>query len=115
MVRFLHNGLIVAPTERYYHEPLVPEHYTTEAALILLHLFSPAPVMDDSDNPSFQQMLWGLAIMQTVRQGLLKKDEDDRQWEPEAALERIYNELLEEYNQRSVNAVLEVIARQRVI
>jgi hypothetical protein len=115
MVRFLHKGLIVAPTERYYHETLVPESYTTEAALILLHLFSPAPLMDDSDNPSFQQMLWGLAIMQTVRQGLLKKDEDDRQWEPEAAFERIYNELLEEYSQRSVDAVREVIARLRVI
>jgi hypothetical protein len=115
MVRFLHNGLLVTPAERYYHETLVPENYTTEAALILLHLFSPAPLMDDSDNPSFQQILWGLAIMQTVRQGLLKKDEDDRRWEPEAAFEHIYNELLEEYSQRSVDAVREVIARLRVI
>jgi hypothetical protein len=115
MVRFLHNGLLVTSTERYYHETLVPENYTTEAALILLHLFSPVPVMDDSDDPSFQQMLWGLAIMQTVREGLLKRDEDDRQWEPEAAFERIYNELLEEYSQRTGDAVREVIARLRVI
>src|SRR5258708_33212129 len=103
MVRFLHKGLLVAPTVRYYHETLVPENYTTEAALILLHLFSPAPVMDDSDNPSFQQMLWGLAIMQTFRQVLLKKDEDERQWEPERTFKRQYNELLQEYSQRSVD------------
>ncbi|HYL44791.1 MAG TPA: hypothetical protein VEU97_15520 [Ktedonobacteraceae bacterium] len=115
MVRFLHKGLLVTPAERYYHETLVPENYTTEAALILLHLFSPAPVMNDSDSPSFQQMLWGLAIMQTVRQGLLKKDEQDKQWGPEAAFDGIYNELLEEYSQRKADAVREVTARLRVI
>ncbi len=115
MVRFYHKGLLVTSADRHYQVTLVPENYTTEAALILLPLFPGAPVADDSDTTSLQQLLWGLAVMQTVSVGLAHEDKGDTDWEPEVAFERIYNELIEEYSQRETDATREVIARLRVV
>jgi hypothetical protein len=114
MVRFLHSGLLVNPADRYYQVTLVPENYPTEVALILLYLLSPERVQDESDRAELQQMLWGLAILQTLREGLSKKDGEAANWDPQAACARMSDELRLVYAARSTGATREVSERLRL-
>jgi hypothetical protein len=102
MVRLLYPGWPNQLVKRHYEETLVPENYETEIALILSQLAATAPadagVGDDEPEHSFlKQLLWILAIMRTVQEGLTTLDEESEEalhWEPETAFEHIYGELV---------------------
>lgn len=118
MVRLIYNNLLVSTDIRYYQQALVPENHETEAALILLHLFSTVPVLDEdeTDNASVLQFIWLLAVMKTVKEGLTREDEEgDTRWEPGSAFGRIHNELAAKYSKLKEDAPDKLIAGFREI
>ncbi len=115
MVRLIHKGLLTRTDRPNYEITLVPENYETEVGLILLHLFSTAPLLDDIGHTALKQFLWGLAIMKTLKEGLLQKDRADMQWEPEDAFAHICNELNAESSKLKEDTIDEFIAELRVI
>lgn len=90
MVRYLYKGLLIGSDQRYYQVILVPENYETEAALMLLHLHSGE---QDEMHPVYRQMLWGLAVLRTLRAGFEQLDEGQSHWDPENAFARIYRDV----------------------
>jgi hypothetical protein len=90
MVRYLYKGLLIGSDQRYFQVILVPENYETEAALMLLHLYSGE---QEELHPVYRQMLWGLAVLRTIREGLERLDEGQSHWDPESAFARIYRDV----------------------
>jgi hypothetical protein len=88
MVRYLYKGLLIDTDQRYYQVTLVPENYETEVALLLLYLSS-GP--QESLHTAYRQMLWGLALLRTIQEGLEQLDGGDARWDPESAFARIYH------------------------
>ena len=115
MVRLIHKGLLTYTDRPNYEITLVPENYETEVALILLHLFSTATLLDDIGHTALKQFLWGLAIMKTVQEGLSRKDGGNMQWGPEDAFASIHNELDAEFSNLTEDTIDEFIAELRVI
>jgi hypothetical protein len=118
MVRIIYDNVLVYTDIRHYQQALVPENHETEAALILLHLFSTAPALDEdgTDNAAHMQFLWLLVVMQTVKEGLTREDEEgDTRWEPESAFGPIHNGLAAKYSKLTEDATDKLIARFREI
>ncbi len=118
MVRLIYNNLLVYTDIRHYQQTLVPENHETDVALILLHLFSTMPVLDEdgTDNAPVRQFIWLLVVMKTVKEGLTRVDEEgDTRWEPESAFGRINNELAMKYSKITEDAPDKLIAGFREI
>jgi hypothetical protein len=118
MVRLIYNNVLVYTDIRHYQQTLVPENYETETALILLHLFSTVPTLDEdeTDNAALMQFMWLLVVMKTVKEGLTSEDGGgDTRWEPESAFGRIANELAARYSKLSEDASDKLIAGFREI
>jgi hypothetical protein len=102
MVRLLYPGWPNQLVKRHFEEMLVPENYETEIALILSQLAATAPADagvgdDEPEHRLLKQLLWILAIMRTVQEGLTTLDEENEEalhWEPETTFEHIYGELV---------------------
>lgn len=102
MVRFLYHGWPDHLVKRHYEEALVPENYETEIAMILSQLAATAPAdagegVDGPEHWFLRQLLWLLAIIRTVQDGLTLLDEENEEaalWDPEMAFRRIYGELI---------------------
>ncbi len=114
MVRIIHRNRLVHTDIRDYQVTLVPENYETEAALILLHLFSISQTYHE-DNPgfttSFMQFLWLLIVIKTVKEGLTRGEgEEDTTWEPESAFGRTRDELAMEYSKFAGDKTGRIIA-----
>jgi hypothetical protein len=79
MVKILRRNRMVLSDIRDYQVTLVPENYETEVALILLHIQSASKHVygDHADMASFMQFLWLLSVMRTVKEGLLRWDDED--------------------------------------
>jgi hypothetical protein len=104
MVRFIHKGLPDHMELQHYQITLVPENYETEAALILLHLVHENSVTEDISDRPLKQLLWGLAIMKTIVEGLVREG-TDIQWEPVSAFRRIRNELSTKFRKRTKDTI----------
>ena len=118
MVRVIYDNVLVHTDIRHYQQALVPENHETEAALILLHLFSTIPALgeDETGNASIMQFIWLLAVMKTVKEGLTREEEEgDTRWEPESAFGRVHNELTAKFSKLSEGAPDKLIAGFREI
>ena len=117
IVRIIYDNVLVYTDIRHYQQALVPENHETEAALILLHLFSTASALDeDGTDAAHMQFLWLLVVMQTVKEGLPREDEEgDPRWEPESAFGRIHNELAAKHSKLTEDVPEKLIARFREI
>jgi hypothetical protein len=118
MVRIIYDNVLVYTDIRHYQQALVPENHETEAALILLHLFSAAPALDEdeTDHATHMQFLWLLVAMKTVQEGLMREDGgEDTRWEPESAFGRIHNEQAAKYSKLTEDTPDKLIAGFREI
>jgi hypothetical protein len=118
MVRFIHNGLPGSGGSRNYRVVLVPENYETDVALLLLYLAATASRLDEAlttTSTSLKQYLWLLTIMQAVREGITRNEEEGIQWEPEVAFDTISDQLAGQYNSATEEAVAIIIAAFRAI
>ncbi len=93
MVRYLHKGLLISPDQQYYQEVLIPENYETEVALLLLYISSSS---DENMHTVSRQMLWGLALLKTLQEGLENLHDGDSDWDPEAAFRHNYYNIVGE-------------------
>jgi hypothetical protein len=93
MAQLLYEGLLVHTDEPRYQVTLVPEDSVTEVALMLLYLAFTAPKADDPADRPLKQLLWLLAILQTVQEALSGNDEQMSHWEPDVAFARIYTDV----------------------
>jgi hypothetical protein len=118
MVKILRRNRMVYSDIRDYQVTLVPENYETEVALILLHLQSASKHVygDHADMASFKQFLWQLNVMRTVKEGLLREDdEDDISWDPESAFKQIHDNLTIEFKEHTSDETDTMIAEFREI
>lgn len=115
MVRFIHNGLPGSGENRNYRVVLVPENYETDAALLLLYLAATASILDEAPTTTIKQYLWLLTIMQTVREGITRNEEEGIQWEPEVAFHTIYEQLTGQYHTTTEETTDGIIAAFRAI
>jgi hypothetical protein len=119
MVRIMHRNRMLHTDIRDYQVTLVPENYETEVALILLHLQTASQrYYEDHAGllTSFIQFLWLLNAMRTVKEGLTRgDDEENTNWEPEAAFWRIRDSLAIEYSEHATEDVSGMIAEFREI
>ncbi|MBV9229668.1 MAG: hypothetical protein JOZ18_10180 [Chloroflexi bacterium] len=88
IVHFLYKGLLISTDQPYYQEMLIPENYETEVALLLSYL-SPDP--EEHISTLSKQMLWGLALLKTLQEGLANLEGGDAYWDPETAFRRIHH------------------------
>jgi hypothetical protein len=117
MAQIIYRNRLVHTDIRDYQVTLVPENYETEVALILLHLQAVSHTYHE-DNfgfmTSFMQFLWLLIVIRTVKEGLTRGDEEeDTKWEPEAAFERIREQLAAEYTERAKDETGRIISEFR--
>ncbi|MHB8596444.1 MAG: hypothetical protein ACYDER_06495 [Ktedonobacteraceae bacterium] len=115
MVRFIHHGLPGSIPGRNYRVVLVPENYETDAALLLLYLASTASILDETPSISLKQYLWLLTIMQTVREGITRNEEEGIQWDPEVAFDTIHDQLTRQYNAATAETTASIIAAFQAI
>lgn len=115
MVRFIHHGMSGSRAGRNYRVVLVPENYETDAALLLLYLASTASMLDEAPATSLKQYLWLLTIMQTVREGITRNEEEGIQWDPEVAFATIFHQLTRQYNAITEETPATIIAAMRAI
>lgn len=92
MVQFVYNGLIIHTDQPRYQVTLVPEDTRTEVALIALHLASTSPMPGDDASDKLRHLLWLLALLKTVQEGLSNSEDKALTWDPEAAFEHIHHE-----------------------
>ncbi len=98
LARYIDTGLLVQSDRRHYEIILVPENSETEVALILLHLGSTAPSPDEGESTPVEPLLWSLAVMETMKEGLKMKEGENTQWEPEVAFVHISEEVYAKFN-----------------
>lgn len=120
MIQLVRNDLFGRLHETHYHQTSLPENQETKVMLILLHLTYTQP---DSVNSLFEQLLWGLAIIQTVEQGLTRAE--DTSWEPEPAFWCIRKDLLEKFVEQvedrqdtltvEIRIVIEMLQRMKLV
>jgi hypothetical protein len=81
---------------RYYHVTLRPETAHDEALLILLHLSRSHSVLELAGITPPEQLLWGLAMLRTVREGVELRGSDAR-WDPISAFREKSERVAEEF------------------
>src|SRR5437762_13207786 len=81
--------------EADYRITFVPTTNATKAALILLRLQKNEDVLSSIGTTEYDQLLWLLAILKTIREGLTKKKgKADWGWHPEQAFKKLHNTLV---------------------
>ncbi|MEO8972708.1 MAG: hypothetical protein ABI406_14045 [Ktedonobacteraceae bacterium] len=115
MVRFIRQGLLGYSDGRNYRVVLMPENYETDAALLLLYLAATASTLDEASATSLKQYLWLLTIMQTVREGITRNEEEGILWDPEVAFDTISEQLAEQYSLVTEETIPDIIAAFRAI
>jgi hypothetical protein len=116
MVQIIYKNHLVHTDIRDYQVTLVPENYETEVSLILLHLSASQEHSEDSSGfmTLYIQFLWLLNVIRTVKEGLTRGDEEeDSNWEPEAAFRRIRETLAIECNEHATEDASWMIAEFR--
>lgn len=110
MVRYLHKGLLISTDQQYYQVTLVPENYETEVALLLLYLSSG---LQENMHTVFRQMLWGLALLKTIQEGLKQLDGGDAHWDPETTFASIYHDVESEVHREGEEVTEAITAELR--
>ncbi len=111
MVNFIYQDAMVIDTDkRCYQDTLVPANSEADAALMLLPLFATPPSATesgDADARHLWQMLWLLALLRVVEEGL-STDPIDTMWNPEDAFPRVRQVLALRYSPMTGNTVRSV-------
>ncbi len=92
--------------EADYRITFVPTTTTTKAALILLRLHKNGDVLSSIGTTEYEQLLWLLATLKTVREGLTKKKgKADWGWHPERAFKKLHSTLTAATEQGAVTTL----------
>jgi len=80
--------------EKDYRITFVPSTNVTKVTLILLRLQKNEAILSSIGTTEYEQLLWLLAILETIRDGLTKKKgKADWGWHPEQAFKKLHSSL----------------------
>src|SRR5690349_9901935 len=92
-IRCVYMDLLHHPDQQHYQLNLIPENDETRVALLLHYLHSS---LEGNGRGKRGQLLWGVAMLKTVQEGI-KKGEEVYQWDPKMALARLSREVEREF------------------